>query len=75
MIFSPEGFYGLLGARNVWASLSPLHAEMESLLWAIKFMRKSLLWAMKFMRNIRQFQVTFATDCSQLVNMVSETEK
>ena len=30
-----EGFDGLLGARNVRASLSSLHAEMEALLWAM----------------------------------------
>ena len=59
-----EGFDGLLGARNVRASLSPLHAKMEA-----------LLWAMECMRNLRQFQVTFATDCSQLVKMVSEPEE
>ena len=55
-----EGFDGLIGARNVRANLSPLHAEMEA-----------LLWAMECMRNLRQYQVTFATDCSQLVTMVS----
>ncbi|XP_033141154.1 uncharacterized protein LOC117131990 [Brassica rapa] len=55
-----EGFEGLMGARNVRASLSPLHAEMEA-----------LLWAMECMRNLRQFQVIFATNCSQLVKMVS----
>jgi len=49
-----EGFAGLLGARNVRACLTPLHTEMEA-----------LLWAMKCMKNLRQFQVTFATDCSQ----------
>ena len=59
-----EGFDSLMGARNVRASLSPMHAEMEA-----------LLWAMKCMRNLRQFQVTFATDCSQLVKMVSEPEE
>ncbi|XP_033128225.1 uncharacterized protein LOC117125827 [Brassica rapa] len=59
-----EGFAGLMGARNVRTSLSPLHAEMEA-----------LLWAMECMRNLRQFQVTFATDCSQLVKMVSEPEE
>ena len=59
-----EGFDGLLGARNVRASLSPLHAEIEA-----------LLWAMECMRNLRQFQVRFATDCSQLVKMVSEPEE
>ena len=59
-----EWFDGLMGARNVRASLSPLHAEMEA-----------LLWAMECMRNLRQFQVTFATDCSQLVKMVSEPEE
>ena len=59
-----EGFDGLLGARNVRACLSPLHAEIEA-----------LIWAMECMRNLRQFQVTFATDCSQLVKMVSEPEE
>ena len=54
----------LLGARNVRASISPLHAKMEA-----------LLWAMECMRNLCQFQVTFATDCSQMVKMVSEPEE
>ncbi|KAL0753020.1 hypothetical protein Bca101_090688 [Brassica carinata] len=58
------GFDGLMGARNVRASLSPLHAEMEALLLAVECMR-----------NLRQFQVTFAMDCSQLVKMVSEPEE
>jgi len=66
--FSGQGWYntleGLLGARNVRASLSSLHAEMET-----------LLWAMVCIRNLRQFQVTFATDCSQLVRMVLEPEE
>ena len=53
-----------MGARNVWASLYPLHAEMEA-----------LLWAMECMRNLREFQVTFATDYFQLVKMVSEPEE
>ena len=56
-----EGFDGLIGAKNVRASLSSLHAEMEA-----------LLWAMECIRNLRQFHVTFETDCSQLVKMVSE---
>ena len=59
-----EGFDELLGAKNVRACLSPLHAEIEA-----------LLWAMECMKNLRQFQVTFATDCSQLVKMVSEPEE
>ena len=56
-----EGFTGLMGARNVRASLTPLHPEMEA-----------LLWAMECMKNLRQFHVTFATNCSQLVKMVSK---
>ena len=36
-----EGFEGLMGARNVRASLSPLHAVMEALLWAMEC-RKNL---------------------------------
>ena len=58
------GFEGLLGARNVRACLSPLHAELEA-----------LIWAMECMKNLRQFWVTFATDCSQVVKMVSEPEE
>ena len=30
---------------------------------------------MECMKNLRQFQVMFATDCSQLVKMVSEPEE
>ena len=59
-----EGFDGLLGARNIRASLSPIHPEMEA-----------LIWAMECMRNLHQFQVTFATDCFQLVKMLSEPEE
>ncbi|KAL0657033.1 hypothetical protein Bca4012_077617 [Brassica carinata] len=59
-----QGFDALLGARNVRACLSPLHSEV-----------KTLIWAMKCMNNLRQFQVTSATDCSQLVKMVSEPEE
>ena len=53
-----------MGVRNVRASLSHLHAEMEA-----------LLWAMECMRNLHHFKVTFAMDCSQLVKMVSEQEE
>ena len=59
-----EGFDSLMGARNVQASLSPLHAEVEA-----------LVWAMECMRNLRQTCVTFATDCSQLVKRVSKLEE
>ena len=34
-----------------------------------------MIWAIECMKNSRQFQVTFATDCSQLVKMVSEPEE
>ena len=34
-----EGFDGLLGVKNARASLSPIHAEMEALLWAMECMR------------------------------------
>ena len=33
------GFDRLLGARNVRASLSPLHSEVEALIWTMKYMR------------------------------------
>ena len=59
-----EGFDGLMGARNTKASQSPFHPEI-----------KALIWAMKCMKNLRQFNVTFATDWSQLVKMVSDHEE
>ena len=34
-----EGFDGLMRLRNVRASLSPLHSEVEALLWTIECMR------------------------------------
>ena len=46
------------------ACLSPLHAELEA-----------LIWTMECMKNLRQFWVTFATDCSQVVKIVSEPEE
>ena len=51
-----------MGARR--ASLIPLHSEVEG-----------LIWAMECMRKLRQFQITFATYCSQLVKMISEPEE
>ena len=69
-LFSEQGWYstlpgfkGLMGARNKRASLSPLHSEMEA-----------LIWEMESMRSLRQYHVTFATDCIQLVKMVSSPE-
>ena len=34
-----------------------------------------LIWVMECMRNLRQFNVTFAADFSQLVKMVLEPEE
>ena len=59
-----KGFDGLMGAKNIRASLALLHAEVEALIWAIECMR-----------NLRQFHVIFATDCSQLVKIVLEPEE
>ena len=36
---SLESFDGLMGARNVRASLSPLYSEIEALVWAMECMR------------------------------------
>ena len=65
-LFSGQGWFitlpefdGLLEARNIRACLSPLHVEM-----------KALIWAIECMKNLKQFRVTFATDCYQLVKMV-----
>lgn len=46
------------------ASQSPLNSEIEALIWVIECMR-----------NLRQFTVTFETDCSYLVKKVSEPEE
>lgn len=57
-----ENFDSLMGAKNTRASQSPLHSEIEALgQWNV--------W------KIYQFNVTFATNCSQLVNMVSESKE
>ncbi|XP_010481146.1 PREDICTED: uncharacterized protein LOC104759984 [Camelina sativa] len=50
----------VLGATNFRQSLSPLHAEVESFLWAIRCM---------IGHDFRD--VVFLTDCSDLVKMVS----
>ena len=70
-VYSGQGWYNtldcfddLMGARNTKASQSPLYSEIEA-----------LIWAMECMRNLRQFPVTFETDCSQLVKMVSEPDE
>ena len=36
---------------------------------------EALIWAMQCMRNLHQFHVIFATDCFQLMKMVSEQEE
>ena len=45
-------------------SLSPLHAECEA-----------FIWAMKYMKTLHISEVVFATDCSQLVKMASPYTK
>jgi len=49
-----------MGASNLRRSLSPLHAEVEA-----------LLWAMKCMIGADNQDVVFLTNCSMLVKMVS----
>ena len=34
-----------------------------------------MIWAMECMLNLKQFTVTFATDCSQLIKIVSEPKE
>ena len=53
-----------MGVKNTRVCQLPLHLEIEALIWAIECMR-----------NLRQYTVTFATDCFQLVKMVSEPEE
>jgi len=49
-----------MGAANIRKSLSPLHTEVEA-----------LLWGMKCMISDDNQDVAFFTDCSELVKMVS----
>ena len=51
-------------AMNTRVCQSPLHSEIETLIWAIECMK-----------NLRQYTVTFSTDCFQLMKMVSEPEE
>ncbi|XP_010513536.1 PREDICTED: uncharacterized protein LOC104789557 [Camelina sativa] len=57
---SPWGDAPTMGAANHRRSLSPLHAEIEA-----------LVWAMCCMIGADNQSVTFLTDCSDLVKMVS----
>lgn len=50
----------MMGAMSIRRSLSLLHAECEA-----------LIWAMECMKTLQISEVVFATDCSQLVKMVS----
>ena len=59
-----KGIDGLMGTRNTRASQSPLHLQIDALILAIECIK-----------NLRQFDVTFATYCFQLVKIVSESEK
>lgn len=54
----------MMGAMNLRRSLSPLHAECEA-----------LIWAMECMKTLQFSDVVFATDCSQLVKIVSTPEE
>ena len=54
----------MMGAMNLRRSLSPMHAECEA-----------LIWAMECMKTLPFSNVFFATDCSQLVKMVSTSEE
>jgi len=50
----------MMGTMNICISLSPLHVECET-----------LIWAMECMKTLQNSEVVFATDCSQLLKMVS----
>ncbi|XP_023642406.1 uncharacterized protein LOC111831641 [Capsella rubella] len=52
-----------LGLRCSPRSLSPIHAELDT-----------LLWAMKCLSNLLVVQVTIATDCLDLVRMMANDE-
>ena len=54
----------MMGAMNLHRSLSPLHAKCEA-----------LIWAMECMKTLQFSDVVFATNCFQLVKMVSTPEE
>ena len=61
MVLQKRRIHWYYDGCNVYLrSLSPLHAECEA-----------LIWAMKCMKTLHISEVVFATDCSQLVKMVS----
>lgn len=49
-----------MGPRNLHRSLSPLHAELEA-----------LIWVMHCLTFHQKTDVAFHTDCTELVKMVS----
>ena len=53
-----------MAGMNLRRSLSALHAECEALIWAIKCMK-----------TLDYSNVVFATNCSQLVKMVSSPDE
>ena len=54
----------MMGPINLWRSLSALHAEC-----------KALIWAMECMKIFDYQNIVFATDCSQLVKIVSSPDE
>lgn len=56
-----QSFDGLMRVRNTRTSLFHLYSKIEALLWTIECMK-----------NLRYFWVTFTTDCSQFMKMISE---
>ena len=59
-----EGFDGLMETRNTRNNISLLHTEFEA-----------FIWVMESMKNLRQFHVTFAINCSQLVKIILGTRR
>ncbi|KAL9301017.1 putative ribonuclease H domain, reverse transcriptase zinc-binding domain-containing protein [Arabidopsis thaliana] len=53
-----------LGLKSTKRSLSPLHAEVDS-----------LLWAMKCMISIGETSEAFASDCSDLISLLDNQEE
>ncbi|KAG7585764.1 Ribonuclease H-like superfamily [Arabidopsis thaliana x Arabidopsis arenosa] len=53
-----------MGAANLRRNLTSLHAQVES-----------LIWAMRCMIGQHKREVTFLTDCSDLVKMVSSPQE
>ena len=64
MVLTDEDGFTTFGSFTSNRSLTPLHAELHT-----------LLWAMKSSLQLDQLDMTFETDCLQLVKIITEDKE